>query len=144
MLMPMGRAICRLMCRSAPDTTIGLHHIYVVGSSSGDFSVQVFHVVAPGLTDPTISLQSTSIPVDGGVTVSGGGFTAGETVRIFLDNGALTVDTTASSSGSYGPITDSPDIALSGGSYILGRGIRRVELRASIRPRSAWRPTHRP
>ena len=84
---------------------LGLHHVFVLGSSSGIFSLQVFHVVAPVAVVPTITSTSSTVPVGGTVTVAGSGFAAGEQVQLFVGNGQVTGVATASSSGTYGPVS---------------------------------------
>ncbi|MGH2408987.1 MAG: hypothetical protein ACRDGS_01335, partial [Chloroflexota bacterium] len=83
---------------------LGLHHVFVLGSSSGIFSLQVFHVVAPVSAVPTVTSAGATVPVGGAVTAAGSGFAAGEQVQLFADNGRVTAVTTASSTGTYGPV----------------------------------------
>ncbi|HXT36497.1 MAG TPA: hypothetical protein VN837_13055 [Chloroflexota bacterium] len=84
---------------------LGLHHVFVLGSSSGIFSVQVFHVIAPSSVVPTVTSASPTVPMGGAVTVAGSGFAAGEQVRLFAGNGWVTGVATASSTGTYGPVS---------------------------------------
>jgi hypothetical protein len=84
---------------------VGLHHVFVLGSSSGVFSVQVFHVVAPVAAVPTVTSASPTVPVGGAVTIAGSGFAAGEQVQLFAGNGRVSGVVTASSTGTYGPVS---------------------------------------
>jgi hypothetical protein len=79
----------------------GLHHIFVHGEASGDFGVEVFHVIPSAVVQVALSAQEVH-PGDS-VGVSGAGFLPNEHVQVFV--GTLVGDATnAGGDGAFGPL----------------------------------------
>lgn len=80
--------------------TLGLHHIFVHGDTSGNFGVEVFHVIASASVQ--IAVAPPAVAPGTSFSVTGSGFQGGENVRLFV--GTLTAtQVTAGADGSFGP-----------------------------------------
>ncbi len=80
--------------------TLGLHHIFVHGDTSGDFGVEVFHVIASASVQ--LAVAPPAVAPGTSVSVTGSGFQGGENVQLFV--GTLTAtQVTAGADGSFGP-----------------------------------------
>jgi len=81
------------------SVSLGLHHIFVQGATSGDFGVEVIHVVASPAAQLTLASPQVQIGTSAGI--SGTGFLAGEHVQVFA--GTLNaIEATADGSGNLG------------------------------------------
>ncbi len=97
---------------------VGLHHVYVQGSQSGLFGVQIFHVAAPAAA---LAIAVTPSPVVSGtsLSVSGSGFKPDEAVQIFLNGGTSTVVVSADANGGFGSAKLPVPADLGPGTYAL-------------------------